>query len=193
MPSRSLLRWQGERSDQLDQIAAAHAAVGGRGRGRRFATQQINHAYLVLLASQFQGFCRDLHSEVVDQLVASLPAGDVRTRMLRVRLTEGRQLDTKNAQSGSIGADFGRFEMAFWTLVKRHHPRNIDRQAALERLNTWRNAVAHQSFDPQKLGGRAASRLNDVRGFRAACDALAEEFDAVLGNHLAAILGAPPW
>jgi len=47
----------------LDEIEAAHASVGGTGPGRRYATQQINQAYALLIASQFQGFCHDLHTE----------------------------------------------------------------------------------------------------------------------------------
>ena len=53
----------------LDEIEAAHASVGGTGPGRRYATQQINQAYAVLLASQFQGYCRDLHTESVAHLM----------------------------------------------------------------------------------------------------------------------------
>lgn len=63
MPSKSLDLWRTTRSDTLDEIVAAHRSVGGQDRGRRFATQQINCAYTKLLSSQFQGFCRDLHSE----------------------------------------------------------------------------------------------------------------------------------
>ena len=66
MPSYSLNHWTRERSEALDEIANAHSSVGGSARGRRYATQQINHAYATLLSSQFQGFCRDLHSECVD-------------------------------------------------------------------------------------------------------------------------------
>src|SRR5229473_2868809 len=74
MSSNSLLRWRGERAAALDEIEAAHARVGGTERGRRYATQQINRAYAVLLSSEFQGFGRDLHSECVDHIVATLPA-----------------------------------------------------------------------------------------------------------------------
>jgi hypothetical protein len=193
MPSRSLAKWQASSSLELDQIAAAPAAVGGTGRGRRYATQQLNHAYIVLLASQFQGFCRDLHSEAVDHLVGPLQPTDLRTHMLRIRLTEGRQLDAKNAQPSSIGADFGRLQMDFWPLVLARDRRNADRRAALEELNRWRNAIAHHDFDPAELGGRTAARLVDVRRFRAACDALAVEFDLTIRDHLAAILRTPPW
>lgn len=58
------------RARALDEIEAAHASVGGTGPGRRYATQQSNQAYAMLLASQFQGFCRDLHTESVDQVMA---------------------------------------------------------------------------------------------------------------------------
>ena len=55
MPSHSFGRWVGERSEALDEIENAHLSVGGSARGRRYATQQINHAYATLLSAQFQG------------------------------------------------------------------------------------------------------------------------------------------
>lgn len=58
MPSHSLIRWNGERAEALDEIETAHAMVGGTERGRRFATQQINYAYAALLSWHFQGFCQ---------------------------------------------------------------------------------------------------------------------------------------
>ncbi len=39
------------------------AELGGWALDHRYATRQLNHAYTVVLAAQFQGFCRDLHSE----------------------------------------------------------------------------------------------------------------------------------
>src|SRR2546426_8652738 len=74
MPSNSLQHWQGSRCIKLDEIVEAHRAVGGTGRGRRYATEQVNHAYAVLLTSQFQGYCRDLHSECVYHTVQQVPA-----------------------------------------------------------------------------------------------------------------------
>jgi len=74
MPSNSLQHWQQSRRVKLDEIVEAHRAVGGTARGRRDATEQVNHAYAVLLASQFQGFCRDLHSERVHHIVQQVPA-----------------------------------------------------------------------------------------------------------------------
>src|SRR5437016_7172322 len=74
MPSKSLIRWNGERCTALDEIETAHAMVGGTERGRRYATQQINYSYTTLLSSHFQGFCRDLHSECADHILAIVPA-----------------------------------------------------------------------------------------------------------------------
>src|SRR5437762_7577986 len=70
MPSVAGQDWSAERAAALDEIEHAHRSVGGTGPGRRYVTQQINQAYALLLASQFQGFCRVLHEECVDQLVA---------------------------------------------------------------------------------------------------------------------------
>src|SRR5438034_6498453 len=107
MPSNSLVQWRGTRAAALEEIAAAHANVGGTRRGRRYATQQINRAYAVLLASQFQGFCRDLHTEAVDYLVAVIPPVGFRMAMQK-ELLWNRQLDRGNAQQGTVAGDFRR-------------------------------------------------------------------------------------
>jgi hypothetical protein len=115
MPSNSLLQWRGARAAVLDEIEAAHANVGGTERGRRYATQQINRAYAVLLSSEFQGFCRDLYSECMDHVLATAPAA---TRgVIRTQFLWGRSLDRGNPQAGTIGSDFGRFGIPFWDEV----------------------------------------------------------------------------
>src|SRR5690242_4398976 len=150
MPSHSLLTWRTSAARALDEIEAAHAAVGGTGPGRRYATQQINHAYAVLLSSQFQGFCRDLHTECANLLVRPV-APAVLQVALRRPLTQDRKLDRGNANAGNIGADFARLGMTFWPDVHRLDQRHQARQALLEELNAWRNAIAHQDFDPARL------------------------------------------
>ncbi len=192
MPSTSYRRWAGTRENALTEIENAHAAVGGTGRGRRYATQQINQAYAVLLASQFQGFCRDLHSESVDHLVAVVSPTPLQL-VMKAELTQNRQLDRGNAQPGSIGADFGRLGIEFWTDVKSFHPDNATRQVDIAMLNNWRNAIAHQDFDPTKLGGRTTLRLSQVQRWRVACRRLAQTFDGVMRRHLSALTGISPW
>src|SRR2546423_1551500 len=116
MPSRSLATWRTQSAAALDEIAAAHAAVGGTGPGRRVATQQINHAYTVLLSSQFQRFCRDLHSEAADFLCRTVPLPALRPIVLR-QFTLARKLDTGNPNPGNVGSDFRRFGMDLWHLL----------------------------------------------------------------------------
>jgi hypothetical protein len=113
--------------------------------------------------------------------------------MLRARLTAGRKLDEGNPNPGNLGSDFGLFNLHFWQGLYAHDPGNADRNKQLDWLNVWRNAIAHQNFDPQKLGGQTTVRLADVRRWRRVCEELAVEFDAVIGAHLGIILGANPW
>lgn len=192
MPSASLQTWLSVRAAALDEIAGAHSIVGGTARGRRYATQQINQAYAVLLSSQFQGFCRDLHSESVDYLVSAVTPSVLQV-MLRAEMRRGRKLDTGNANPGNIGSDFNRLDIAFWGEVKTLDKRNEQRQRRLEELNNWRNAIAHQDFDPGKLGGTTVLHLADARRWRDACEGLARAFDVVMSQHLSVIIGRVPW
>jgi hypothetical protein len=190
MPSTAYHDWRTARAVALNEVAQAHAAVGGTRRGRRYATQQINQAYAVLLASQFQGFCRQLHSESVEHLVKAMPPP--LQKVVRDEFKWGRQLDRGNATPGTIGADFGRLGVEFWTEVDRVDARNPNRRMVLDRLNVWRNAIAHQDFDPAKLGGTTL-HLARVRRWRIACHHLARAFDEVMLRHLSSLTGSPPW
>jgi len=142
------------------------------------------------LSSQFQGFCRDLHSECIDHLLAATPLG--LQAVLRTQFLWGRTLDRGNPNPGNIGSDFGRFGLAFWTAVHNHHHLNQRRRQYLEELNEWRNAIAHQDFDPASLGGKVL-HLPLVRQWRSSLNALAASFDDVMRSHLQTLLGAAPW
>src|SRR5271167_497496 len=107
MPSNSYRRWAKIQADKLDQIENAHTSVGGTGPGRRYTTDQINQAYAVLLASQFQGFCRDLHTECVFHLTDGLMPAKMRP-IVRAEFTRERKLDKGNANPGNVGEDFNR-------------------------------------------------------------------------------------
>ncbi|HEX6371752.1 MAG TPA: hypothetical protein VF006_22715 [Longimicrobium sp.] len=157
MPSRSLRTWQVDGRRALDEIEAAHRAVGGAGRGRRFAVQQINQAYVVLLSSHFQRFCRALHTECVEHLIAAPHYAPIR-RIVYSSLVEGRKLNWGNANAGNIGSDYARLGLDIWLRMHAANPRTEQRQRRLEQLNVWRNAVAHYDFDKPRLGGRSSSR-----------------------------------
>jgi hypothetical protein len=192
MSSRSLQRWYGQRATQLDELIQAHAAIGGTARGRRYATQQVNQAYAMMLSSQFQGFCRDLHSESVDFLVSTVQPVSMQ-HVLRNALLLSRKIDRGNPNPGNLGSDFTRLGLIFWDEVYKLDRRNKERKKALEELNEWRNAIAHQDFDPAVLGGRNTLLLHDVKGWRAACDQLAQSFDRLLARHILQLVGVTPW
>ncbi|HZG43704.1 MAG TPA: hypothetical protein VEY93_12130 [Longimicrobium sp.] len=192
MPSRALQVWHADSRRALDEIESAHRAVGGAGRGRRTATQQINQAYAVLLASQFQRFCRDLHTECVEHLVECAVAATFGF-IMRSRFLEGRKLDAGNPNPGNIGSDYGRLGIPFWDAVAALDTRNKERQRTLSELNVWRNAIAHQDFTHRELHGRHRVRLAQVRSWRAACNRLAVDFDRAVHAHLTDLTGTSPW
>jgi hypothetical protein len=193
VPSAALQHWSTVRAASLHEVENAHRSVGGTGPGRRYATQQINQAYAVLLSSQFQAFCRNLHYECVVQLVAPVPSPDLRV-MYRSSLVLNRRLDRGNPNSGNIGSDFGRLDLQFWPSVDAHRPQNPARRALLDELNEWRNAIAHQDFAPGMLrGGQPPLQLAQVQGWRRACNSLARSFDEVMRAHILAKTGTVPW
>jgi hypothetical protein len=193
MASSSQQRWFAERAATLADIENAHRSVRGSGPGARAAAQQINQAYAVHLSAQFQGFCRDLHSECADYLVV-LITDPVLRDTLRDNLVFGRKLDRGNPNPGNLGSDFSRLRLAFWPMVDVHRPENPARRVALEELSEWRNAIAHQDFSPAMLkAGRPNLALAQVRVWRKACDGLARSFDEVLRDHLRALIGSAPW
>jgi hypothetical protein len=193
MPSSSLQRWFAERAASLADIENAHRSVRGSGPGARAATQQINQAYAVLLSAQFQGFCRDLHSECADYLVGPVADPDLR-EMLLDNLIFGRRIDRGNPNPGNIGSDFSRLGLSFWSLVDARRFGNPVRRAALDQLSDWRNAIAHQDFSAAMLrAGRPHLALAQVRAWRRACDGLVRAFDEVLRDHLETLTGSAPW
>jgi hypothetical protein len=191
MPSISLQEWRGWRRRELDEIVRAHRALGGAGRGRRYATVQLNHAYAVLLSSQFQGFCRDLHSECAQHIVKSLPLA--LQNVIRGELGNFRRLDRGNANSSNIETDFARLGFRIWKSASSLDGRNGTRKDLLDELNEWRNAIAHQDFKSERLGARTTLRLSHVNSWRRACNQLAEVFDVVTCSYLSSLLGSQPW
>jgi hypothetical protein len=189
MPSELLRRWREERIQALDEIEDAHAAVGGSERGRRYATQQINYAYAAILSSQFQAFCRDVHSECIDYLVVIVPTG--LQDALRVEFLLNRTLDRGNPHPGGVGADFNRLGVNFWTEVYAAHASNRRRRELLQELIDWRNAIAHQDFNA--VGGDPTLHLGRVKSWRSAVNALTPHFDGVMRSYLSRLMSSPPW
>jgi hypothetical protein len=71
------------------------------------------------------------------------------------------------------------------------HASNNRRRELVQELIDWRNAIAHQDFDP--VGGDPTLHLGRVRSWRRAVNALTGYFDRVMGSYLGGLMGAPPW
>lgn len=69
-------------------------------------TDELNHALVLRLASEFQGYSRDLHNEAGLVLTRSVAPGNQQLQdNLRIPYTANRKLDQGNADPGSLGAD----------------------------------------------------------------------------------------
>ena len=191
MPSVAYLNWRTFRAAVLDEVEAAHSSIGGTAPGRRYATQQINNAYALLLAAEFQGFCRELHDECVGVLIKVIPVP--LQEIVEVSLSLGRQLDRGNATPSALGSDFGRFEIRFWPSLFESDPRIQEWQRGLSELNEWRNAIAHSHFPTNLASATVRLRLKNVQNYRKLCGRLARAFDRLLLEKLQGLTGQLPW
>jgi hypothetical protein len=192
MPSDALLAWQIDRIPRLQNIEAdcvhlqtLHAAAPDR-------VQEYIRSYAVLLSSEFQGFCRDLHTECADKLVDSVSSIALRA-ILRAQCVYGRKLDTGNPNARNLGADFNRYVFDLWPAVLNLNPAHAGAQHPIAMLNAWRNAIAHCDYDAAELGGTISLMIPQLTGWRTDCDGLAHAFDTVVRNHLQATTGVAPW
>jgi hypothetical protein len=145
MPSKALKKWQRSVIAQLDPLRTIHADLTGRKAGRPRTTQQVVDAYIILLSGLFQQYCRDIYQEALNEVVTAVDIPRLRPVMYK-NFQWQLDLDSRNAQPASLGSDFGRLGIDFWTRLRSRDSRNLTRQNKLESLNAWRNAVAHQDF-----------------------------------------------
>ncbi len=162
---------------------SAHIAVGGSRAGRRWATEELNHALVLRLASEFQGFCRDLHDEALGGLLLAVaPADSLMRKVLRFPYRTCRSLDRGNADPACLGNDFGLIGVRLWQELREKYPMRAEEwRSRLELLNDARNGIAHD--DETKLAKvREAGwplTLASVRKWRRALDGLAKAMDDV--------------
>lgn len=194
VPSHAFARWESNRVDRLDELEEIHARLTGTEPGRRWLTDELNRGYVVILASQFQGYCRDLHSEMAE--VIARAANPAVRGLFESSLALRRNLDRGNATPGNIGADFGRFGFEFWDAIYQRHQRNKTRVVRLDQLVTWRNSIAHDSpIPPTKIGLVAGTKptLTCGRRWRRSLAALVPHFDAVAAERVEDLVANRPW
>lgn len=197
MPSAALGQWRSIRKSKLDNLLAAHVAVGGSNAGRRWATEELNHAIILRLASEFQGYCRDLHDEAVQVVVGVAAPADPRLRqVLALPYRSARRLDRGNAEPGGLGNDFALLGVTLWPDLRTRYPaKGPEWRRKLGLLNDARNGIAHDDAD--KIAGVTAAgwplTLPSIRRWRSALDGLAEGMDHVVGDSLRHLVKVEPW
>jgi hypothetical protein len=195
--SISLRKWRTDRALKLDRLMQAHIIVGGSGAGRRWATEELNHAIVLRLASEFQGFSRDLHSEATVCVVKVLAQGDRRLEeVMQLLYKTGRRLDRANADPGTLGNDFAMLGLEFWPDLRIRYPQMGERwRRSLEALNNARNAVAHDDEERLRRSYTAGwpLTLESVRRWRKGLDGLAAGMDHLTGRHIEQLWKVTPW
>jgi hypothetical protein len=195
MSSQALADWRTDSYAAFEEIEHAHRAVGGTRPGRRFVTQQLNYAYVTLLAARFQGFVRALHTQTADKVAAGTHSSDYRLLLLE-SLTSARLLDRRNAHPASIATDFERFGIDVWSKVDAIRKGNDERRKKLEALITWRNAISHHDIDAKLKTGTldpVAINLDTCKSWRSALNVLAACLDRATADRCEE-LGLPrPW
>jgi hypothetical protein len=188
MPSNALTQWQNDRMVRLNDVAAQCAAALALVPPNPNLADEDLRGYVMLLSAHFQGFCRDLHTECVQVLTATVaPAMQV---MFQRQCATGRELDGANPRYETLRRDFERFDLDLAAELAAD-PANPGRVAQVGHLNAWRNYAAHHRALPPAHGGPFV--LATVRGWQVACDGLAAELDRIMYNRLRALTGAPPW
>ena len=179
------------------RLRAAHEALSGTGPGRRWVTGELNQALILRLASEFQGFARELHDEAGVFVAGRLAPGDARLQdMLRLPYTVSRKLSQGNADPGVLGNDFGLFGLVLWSALQSRYPaRAAGWNQKLAALNMARNGIVHD--DGAKIARVQADgwpfTLQSVDRWKSALDGLAHGLDRVVGGHLRLAYGGRPW
>lgn len=194
MASKALRAWRTDASGAFDQIEHAHHAVCGGKPGRRFATQQLNYAYVTLLAARFQGFVRELHSETADVIANGInPAYKV---LLVESLTAARSLDRASAHPNVIAESFRRLGFDVWHGTDAVRSGNDQRRRKLTEIITWRNAIAHDDINAKLTKGLLVPTtitLDVCRRWRSALNVLAGGLDITAADRCEELGFARPW
>ena len=101
MPSTSLGWWQHQRMPRLIELDNQCAACLALVPPMPNLVDENLRGFVLLLSAHFQGFCRDLPSECVDELARAVAPATFQS-ILRAEFLFNRSLDRGNASPGTI-------------------------------------------------------------------------------------------
>jgi hypothetical protein len=193
--SKALADWQSDRAQRIERLRAAHSAFLHTEAGHAFGAKEIEHSLILRLASEFQGFARDLHSEAVDAVLDWLCPDDPALRkVLRTPYLDSRRLDLGNADPKGIAHDFNLLGIAFWPELGARNATAQQWRGHLGALNTARNGLMHS--DDGKINRLVSSGwplgLRSAELWRASLDQLAGAMDDLVGARVGGLTGRRP-
>jgi hypothetical protein len=171
LPSQAL-KSLGRRLRDLDQLEAAHMAVG---KGKKWArgTAAINRAAVVLLCAHLEGFVEDLFSEGL--------------KVLYPRLSPKKLVDQfRNPWCAQVDDLFGFLGIEEITKLVSFTPLSNQKvRAGIDGLVRSRNKIAH--------GALTSAYVADVRSWRGYVTQFAGRLDSIVSRRLKEQLGSAPW
>jgi hypothetical protein len=173
MPSKALTAL-GDRLQDVDQLMAAHEAVGGTDRGRRFDVEGLNRAGVLMLSAHFEGYVEDLMAEALAAIDSQL------------------QVEPLTGSFHNPWPD--RIDELFAFLGLDKPSRRISWQRAsntavrsnLEKLVRTRNRLAHGATGVEVKKHEVTSLRKYVEGF-------AQRFDDLVRAQVQTLTGTSPW
>jgi hypothetical protein len=182
----------GGRAARLDQLVAARRVV----TGGRYPTQAINWSLAIVLASEFQGFTRELRDEAAGILASAIAKGNLaHFTIIRNSLLANRAIDRGNARVDTLNEDFNRLGVDIWKDISSAVASGARWQRQLERLNQARNALAHNNMGKLQQLKADGYPINSttVDSWRVACNGIGRHLDLILKKHLTNLTGVQPW
>lgn len=185
-PSQAFLKWNTTRSGRLAMLEAVCGRAAVVVPLDTDALDEHLRAYAALLSAHFQGFCRDLYTEAVFQVVARVKQKWLRL-IVQNQFTTGLRLDKMNPTLDTLEEDFGRFGLVNLRTAIGTLPPADTHKGHLKALIDCRNKCAHgEPIIPTLL-------LTNLRNWRTSCDWLASRLNGIVYDHLRRAFRAAPW
>lgn len=143
--------------------------------------------YVTVLVAEFQGFCRELISELARALVGGVPLGVPRRVALALQsaMSSNRAIDAGNPTARNLDRDLRRFGLRLSDALRPTDLARPGRLAGLSALLAVRNSVVHAVADLSTLGPRDEPlTVTHVDSWRRDVEALTVALDEAVRHHL---------
>ncbi len=196
MTSPALVTWRSSRLPRLDRMIAVHPETSGS-RTDPVVALEWTHALVLRLASEFQGFCRDLYDDAAVAVARELAESNKRARaMILAALKVDRSLNRGSADFNNLARDFARFQIKLWDALANRHPAAASTwKKSLESLHSARNGVVHDELDKLRAVESQgwAMEVASVLRWRNLLDVIVEAMDDLLDAEISKLFGYTRW